>query len=37
VSRDYELLIQDILNASKKVLRYTERMDYSKHMEADLA
>jgi alkylation response protein AidB-like acyl-CoA dehydrogenase len=32
MSRDYELRVRDILNASKKILRYTEEMDYSKEL-----
>ena len=36
MSRDYELLVQDILNASKKILRYTEGMDYNDFLENEL-
>ena len=36
MSRDYELRVRDILNASKKILRYTEGMGYDDFLENEL-
>ena len=36
MSRDYELRVRDILNASKKILRYTEGMGYDEFLENEL-
>jgi uncharacterized protein with HEPN domain len=36
MSRDYELRVRDILNASKKILRYTEGMDFDDFLKNEL-